>query len=127
VRRQSRKVPKAATHSLSTAIQGSAVENGSTYAGTLKSENTADCELARNGRPPTMYGFQSGMCGSESAASRRNGWSCWGASFKSVFVGLTSSAGFSLSQGGLNQSVSELDSVLPGSSAGPMKSTARTR
>ncbi len=34
----------------------------------------ADCEFAWKGRPPMMYGFQSGTCGSSARVCCRNGW-----------------------------------------------------
>ena len=50
--RASRKVPNAATNSFKAAISARERQSGSTYAGTLKGEKTADCALPRYGRPP---------------------------------------------------------------------------
>jgi hypothetical protein len=68
-----------------------------------------------------MYGFQSGMCGMSCLASFSSSCIWSGASARSGLLSVTSAGGFSASQGGANQSVSELDSVLPGSSAGEKK------
>ena len=64
--RASRNVPNAGTHSFSAAISPSDHQNGSTYAGQENGEKTAACMLAMNGRPPSMYGFQSGTSGKRS-------------------------------------------------------------
>jgi hypothetical protein len=90
----------------------------------LYTEKIADCALARNGRPAAMFGFHSGMSGRRSLVYWTNDWSCPGASPSSVLLGISSSAGFTPAQGGSNQSVSEFESVLPGSSAGPTNTSA---
>ena len=68
--------PRAATKTFSIKITASACQKGRTYAGRLKGENTADCALARNGRPPITWGFQSGTSGSARRVSSMNGWNC---------------------------------------------------
>ena len=71
--RASRNVPSAATKSLSAAISASERQNGSTYAGRLNPEKTADEAFPRYGRPAMMYGFQSGTCGRVAREWLRNG------------------------------------------------------
>ena len=73
-----------------------------------------------------MLGFHSGMSGSRACAYWTNGWSWPGASPSSVLLGIFSSGGRTPFQGGSNQSVSEFERVLPGSSAGPTNTSAST-
>src|SRR5215208_3986156 len=72
--RASRNVPNAAATSLRNAITARECQKGNTYAGRLNGDRIADCAFAKKGRPATMYGFHSGMCGSAERVCSRNGW-----------------------------------------------------
>ena len=92
----------------------------------MNGEKIADCELARNGRPVTIHGFQSGISGRLRLTSRRNGCMCCGASPSSGLAGRVSSGGREAAHGASNQSMSEFDSTFPGSSAGETNASATT-
>ena len=65
----------------------------------LNGENTADCALARNGRPVMMCGFHSGMWGSELLVKRVNGWITAGASSTPGLAARWSVAGLTATHG----------------------------
>ena len=67
------------------------------------------------------------MSGRLRLTSRRNGCICCGASPSSGFAARTSDAGFDAAHGAWNQSMSEFDSTLPGTSAGETNSSASAR
>ena len=72
--RASRCVPIAAQNSFSAATTPSDHQNGSSSAGQVNGENSADWAFATNGRPPITCGFHSGTSGIGPRAHWPNGW-----------------------------------------------------
>ena len=66
--------PSPRVNSFSPATIPSDHQNGSISVGHVNGENSADCALATNGRPPMMCGFHSGTSGSGPRAHSANGW-----------------------------------------------------
>ena len=125
--RPSRKVPNAATNSFSTAMTASDFQNGSTYAGHVNGEKTADCAFATNGRPAMMCGFHSGMCGSASRTYWKKGWNTVTASAVSKFAPPHRTPdGAESVHGAVLHSMSELDSARPGRRPCPTKTSEST-
>ena len=93
----------------------------------MNGEKTADCAFARNGRPAITCGFQSGTSGSVSRACRKKGWKTVIASASSKLAPpQRTSGGAEDVHGAVLQSMSELDSVRPGSSPCPTKTSETT-
>ncbi len=70
-----------------------------------------------------MLGFQSGTCGISFAVLRRKSCRWVVASPSSGLLGVCSEAGLAVTNGGWNESTSELDRVFPGISAGARKAS----
>jgi hypothetical protein len=83
--------------------------------------------FALNGRPPSTYGFQSGMSGSRERVYAKNGWNCATASAISQFAPRSRTpSGRSAVQGAIDHRTSVEASVRPGTSEGATNASAST-
>ena len=125
--RPSRNMPNAATHSLSTAIQPERRPERQHVGGQREGREDRRLGVGQERPPADDVGVpERDVRHPLGARSAGTAGAAPGASPSSVLLGGFSSAGLTPAQGGWNQSMSEFDSVLPGSSAGPTNTTAST-